>query len=116
MAGCKLTLIHRLGAWAASFRQRWRALEKRRLGARAGGRRLFVRCAFRLGDLLILGGLLLVAGWVVLPVLLLAGFIQLIIRTLAIDPWPESPTYDQVDHPGHRNHWPERYDEWGDLK
>ncbi|MBF0674796.1 hypothetical protein [Pseudomonas sp.] len=113
----KLTLGQRLSTRATSFWRRWRALEKRQLArVRARGGRLFVRCAFRLGDLLILSGVLLISGWVLLPVLLLAGFVHLIARTLTIDPWPESPTYDQVDHPDHRAQWPERYDEWGNLK
>lgn len=113
----KLTLGHRLSTRAPSFWRRWRALEKRQLArVRARGGRLFVRCAFRLGDLLILSGVLLISGWVLLPVLLLAGFVHLIARTLTIDPWPESPTSDQVDHPDHRAQWSERYDEWGNLK
>lgn len=118
----KLTLGHRLCTWAMSFWRRWRALEKRQMArVRTRGGRLFVLCAFRLGDLLILGGLLLMSGWVLLPVLLVAGFIYLIRRTLEIDSWPESSSYDHVDHPNHPNHpdhrahGPARYDERDDL-
>lgn len=116
----KTNQAHRFGAWGGSWWRRWRAVEGRQLervqasGMRHG--RLLVRCAFRGGDLLILAGLLLAGYWVLLPVVLTVGFFYLITRSLEVDPWPESPEYEEIDHPDHRTHWPERYDEWGSLK
>jgi hypothetical protein len=116
----KTTQAHRFGAWAGSWWRRWRVLEDRQLkrvqdsGMRHG--RLLVRSVFRGGDLLMLAGLLLVGFGVALPVLLTVGLGYLITRSGDFDPSPGSPEYDQIDHPDHRTHWPERYDEWGSLK
>lgn len=116
----KTTQAHRFGAWAGSWWRRWRALEARQLersqasDMRHG--RLLVRCVFRGGDLLMLTGLLLVGLGVALPVLLTVGLGYLITRSGGSDPSPGSPEYDQIDHPDHRTHWPERYDEWGSLR
>ena len=116
----KITQAHRVGAWAGSWWRRWRALEERQLEqAQASGMRhgrLLVRCVFRGGDLLILAGLLLAGYGVALPVLLTVGLAYLITRSGDFDPSLGSPGYDQIDHPDHRTHWPERYDEWGSLK
>ena len=116
----KTAQAHRFGAWAGSWWRRWRALEERQVErAQASDMRhgrMLVRCVFGSGDLLLLAGLLLVGYAVALPVLLTMGMVYLSTRTGGAGPWPESPGYDEIDHPDHRTHWPERYDEWGSLR
>lgn len=120
----KTTQAHRFGVWAGSWWRRWRALETRQLervqasGMRHG--RLLVRCAFRGGDLLILAGLLLAGYWVLLPVVLVVGWVYLITQTSDSDLKTVTrltyPNADEIDHIEHPGYWPDFYDESGNLK
>jgi hypothetical protein len=111
----KTTQAHRFGVWAGTWWRRWRALEGRQLeqvqasGMRHG--RLLVRCAFRGGDLLILAGLLLTGYWVLLPVVLVIGFVYMATRIPADELEASGPSIDEVDHPNHRIYWPELHDD-----
>ena len=113
--GEKTSPAHRFGSWAGSWWRGWRALKDRQLQRvqNSGMRhsRLLVRSAFRLGDLLLLGGLLLAGYWVLLPVLMIVGLVYLAAQTSEFDPEPRRPTIDEIDHPAHRLYWPELHDE-----
>lgn len=120
----KTTQAHRFGAWAGLWWRRWRALEERQLErAQASNMRhsrLLVRSAFRLWELTLLGGMLLMGYWMVLPVLLTVGFTYLISQAPEVDLLPPSgqgyPNADEIDHMEHQTYWPDFYDESGNLK
>ena len=120
----KTSPAHRFGGWAGSWWRRWRALEDRQVQrVQNSGMRysqLLVRSAFRLGELALLVGVLLMGYWIVLPVLLTVGFTYLISQTLEIDLLPPSgqgyPNADEIDHMEHQTYWPDFYDESGNLK
>ena len=111
----KASPAQRFGTWSGRCWKGWRGLEARQLErARASGKRhgaLLVRCAFRLGDLVLLAGLLLVGYWVLLPVLLVVGLVSLAIRSGEFELEPRRPTIDEIDHPTHRLYWPEFHDD-----
>lgn len=111
----KTTQAHRFGAWAGLWWRRWRALEDRQLErAQASNMRhgrVLLRCVFRLGDLFLLGTLLLAIYWMLLPVLLVIGLVYGLIHGTEIGLKPRQPTIDEIDHPAHRLYWPELHDE-----
>lgn len=75
--------------------------------------KLFVRGVFLITKLAVVMGLFFISFWLVVS---MATILAVLVVMQFVQGASDMPDIDDLNHPLHRSHWPERYDEWGSLK